>query len=82
MKSKENKLRQFDERTKRGKEIPEPVLLSKRYTLGEEIFNSVSHGTGGLLAIAGTVVLIVFCAIYADAWSVVSSCIYGASLII
>ncbi len=82
MKSKENKLRQFDERIKRGKEIPEPVLLSKRYTLGEEIFNSVSHGTGGLLAIAGTVVLIVFCAIYADAWSVVSSCIYGASLII
>ncbi len=53
-----------------------------RYTLGEEIFNSVSHGTGGLLAIAGTVVLIVFCAIYADAWAVVSVAIYGASLII
>ncbi len=54
----------------------------KRYTLGEEIFNAVSHGTGGLLAIGGTVVLIVFTAIYADAWAVVSSAIYGASLII
>lgn len=55
---------------------------TKQYTLGEEIFNAVSHGTGGLLAIGGTVVLIVFTAIYADAWAVVSSAIYGASLII
>lgn len=55
---------------------------SKRYTLGEEIFNAVSHGTGSLLSIAGTVVLIVLSAVYADAWSVVSACIYGSSLII
>lgn len=54
----------------------------RRYTLGEEIFNSVSHGTGSMLAIAGTAVLIVCSAIYSDAWGVVSSCIYGASLII
>ncbi len=55
---------------------------AKRYTLGEEIFNSVTHGTGGLLAIAGTVVLIVFAVIYSNAWGVVSSAIYGASMII
>lgn len=55
---------------------------AKRYSIGEEIFNSVSHGTGGLLAIAGTVVLIVFAAIYSNAWGVVSSAIYGASMII
>lgn len=54
----------------------------KRYTLGEEIFSSVTHGVGCLLGIAGTVVLIVMSAIYSDAWSVVSSAIYGASLII
>ena len=53
-----------------------------RYTLGEEIFNSVTHGVGSLLSIAGTVVLIVCSAIYSDAWAVVSSCIFGASLII
>lgn len=58
------------------------VPVNKRYTLGEEIFNSVSHGAGGALAVAGTVVLIIVSAIYSDAWSVVSSCIYGASLII
>lgn len=56
--------------------------LTKRYTLGEEIFNSVSHGTGGLLSIAGTAVLIVLAAIYSNAWGVVSSAIFGASLII
>lgn len=56
--------------------------IKKRYTLGEEIFNSISHGTGGLLAIAGTIVLIVLSAIYSDTWAVVASCIYGASLII
>lgn len=56
--------------------------ITKRYSLGEEIFNSVSHGTGGLLAIAGTAVLIVFAAIYSNAWGVVGSAVYGASLII
>lgn len=68
---------------KEKQQKPLPVEdITKRYTLGEEIFNAVSHGTGGLLAIAGTVVLIVFAAIYSDAWGVVSSAIYGASMII
>jgi len=57
-------------------------MSKKLYTLGEEIFNSVSHGVGTLLAIAGMVVLIVFSAIYADAWAVVSTSIYGATLTI
>ena len=56
--------------------------VKKRYTLGEEIFNSVTHGVGSLLSIAGTVVLIVFSAINSDAFAVVSSDVYGASLII
>ena len=30
----------------------------RKYTLGEEIFNSVSHGVGAALSIAGTVVLL------------------------
>lgn len=54
----------------------------KAYTLGEEIFNSVTHGIGGLLAIAGTVLIIVFAAINRGAMEVVSGAIYGASLII
>ena len=54
----------------------------KRYSLGEEIFNSISHGVGALLAAAGTVILIIVSAIYNDAWAVVGSAIYGGSLII
>ncbi len=57
-------------------------MSKKPYTLGEEIFNSVTHGVGTLLAIAGMVILIVFSAIKGDAWAVVSTSIYGATLII
>lgn len=64
------------------KSYAQKIPLNKRYTLGEEIFNSVSHGVGALLAIAGTVVLIVMSAIYTDTWGIVSSAIYGATLII
>lgn len=53
---------------------------SKRYTLGEEIFSSVTHGLGTILAIGGTAVLIVLSAIFSDVWSVVGSAIFGASL--
>lgn len=47
--------------------------FKRKYTLGEEIFNSVSHGIGAGLSIAGTVVLIVTAAIHTNAWGVVSS---------
>lgn len=60
----------------------ETAKLKKRYTLGEEIFNSVSHGIGALLSIAGTVLVIVFAAINRGAMEVVAGSIFGASLII
>jgi len=53
-----------------------------RYTLGEEIFNSVSHGVGAVFAIVATVLVIIQAAIHGDAFTVVSSAIYGATLII
>lgn len=67
-------------RIKREKKYPEKN--DRQYTLGEEIFGAVVHGAGGLLAIAGTVVLIVCCAMFSGVWEVVSASIYGASLII
>lgn len=51
-------------------------------SLGEEISNSVSHGVGALLAVAGTVILIVKAAMGGTAINVVSAALYGASLII
>ena len=50
------------------------------YTTGEEIFNSVSHGAGGLLSIAAIVLLVVFAP--KNGITVTSLSIYGASLII
>ena len=47
------------------------------YTLGEEIANSVTHGLGALLAIAGAVVLILFAVLTGDPWKIVSVCIYS-----
>lgn len=73
--------KEYTKRTIKENE-PQQAPLNKRYSLGEEIFNAVSHGAGSLISIAGTVVLIVLSVIYGDAWAVVSSAIYGASLII
>jgi hemolysin III len=49
-------------------------------TLGEEIFNSVTHGIGTLLSIAAIVILTVFAVKKGSAWHVVSFSIFGASL--
>ncbi|MCL2699730.1 MAG: hemolysin III family protein [Defluviitaleaceae bacterium] len=55
----------------------------KFYTLGEEIFSSVSHGIGAALSIAGCSVIIMFAALSGgDPWTIVSCAIYGACLII
>ena len=46
-------------------------------TLGEEIANSVSHGVGALLAIAGTAVMIATACITSDVLGIVSAALYG-----
>lgn len=53
-----------------------------KYTLSEELINSISHGLGACLSVAALVLCVVQAAINGDAWGVVSACIYGASLII
>ena len=52
------------------------------YTRGEEIFHMVSHIVGGALGIVATVLCVIFSALHQNAWGVVGSAIYGASLII
>jgi hemolysin III len=51
-------------------------------SLGEEIANSITHGIGAALAVAGLVVLVVYAALYGDAWRIVSFSVYGATLIV
>ncbi|MBQ7718518.1 MAG: hemolysin III family protein [Clostridia bacterium] len=52
------------------------------YTKGEEIFNMTSHIVGGALGIIATVLCVVFAAKHHNTYGVVSSAIYGASMII
>ena len=53
-----------------------------KQSLTEEIANSLTHGIGFLLSIAGLVILVVSAKSYGDPWRVVSCSIYGGSLII
>lgn len=49
-------------------------------TIGEEIFNAISHGIGALLAVACLVVGVVHAAWNHDVWNVVGISIYGATM--
>ncbi len=53
-----------------------------KYTLGEEIANSITHGIGALLSVAGLSVLVTLAAIYGDAYRVVSFSIYGSTMVL
>ena len=51
-----------------------------KYSLGEELISSISHGIGALLALAALVLCIVFSAIHNNTLGIISSCIYGTSM--
>lgn len=55
---------------------------TRKYSLGEEITNAITHGVGAGLGIAATVLLIIRAAFRVDAMAVVAASIYGASLIL
>lgn len=55
---------------------------NKRYTTGEEIFNSVSHGVSALGAIIGGSVMVTLAACFGNGKALASALIFGLSLII
>ncbi|MCU0799118.1 MAG: hemolysin III family protein [Candidatus Thermoplasmatota archaeon] len=54
----------------------------KDCTDNEEMVNSITHGIGLLLAVAGAVLLVVFSSIRGDAWTIVSCTIFGVGLVL
>lgn len=52
------------------------------YTRGEERFNMVSHIVGAAFGVTALALCVVFSALKGDVWAVVSSAIYGTSLIL
>lgn len=57
-------------------------MSEPRFTKNEELANAISHGVGLLMAILATAVIIVFAALQGDSVLVVSTSIFGATLIL
>lgn len=52
------------------------------YTKGEEIFNMSSHAAGGGIGVVILVLCVVYSALNSDVWAVVSSAIYGGTMVL
>jgi hemolysin III len=59
-----------------------PQTETPVYSIKEEIANSVTHGVGLILAIAGLAVLIAFASRLGNAWHVVSCTVFATTLIL
>ncbi len=65
--------------------MPRQKLADRRlpdYTRGEEIFNMVSHIVGGAVGICALALCVIFAALHKNVYGVVSSAIYGFSMIV
>ncbi len=58
------------------------MTANKRFTKGEELANSISHGLGAVFAIVALVLMAVFSTRYGTTWHIVSFVIYGSFLIL
>ncbi|MBO7556812.1 MAG: hemolysin III family protein [Alphaproteobacteria bacterium] len=56
--------------------------MQRTYTLGEEIWSSSIHGAGIILGIAALAILTSMATYFSTAWGIVSSAIFGASVIL
>lgn len=58
------------------------MVLESEYWRNQEIANSVTHGLGIALSVAGLIVLVVLASLHATVWHIVSFSIFGASLVL
>ncbi len=52
------------------------------YSKGEEIANTITHGIGALLSVAALPILAVLSSDTGNAWTIVSLCVFGSTLIL
>jgi hemolysin III len=57
-------------------------VIASGYSIKEEIAHSVTHGIGALLSVIGLAILVVYSSRYGDTWHIVSSAIYGLTLVV
>jgi hemolysin III len=58
------------------------TVSARRFTAREDLANALSHLGGTLLSIAGLTLMVVFSSIRGNAWYIVSTSVFGASLVI
>lgn len=56
--------------------------MKRPYSLREEMWSSLIHGVGIALSIAGLVVLVTFTSIDGDLWAIVSTAVFGVSMVV
>lgn len=73
-------------RQKRNARIMYSIKRPRRFTVGEELFNSISHGIGAGLSVAALVLLIVHASLHAprgrEALSIVTVTIFASALFV
>jgi hemolysin III len=52
------------------------------FTVKEEIANSITHGIGMVLSIAGLVLLVVYSSLYGTVWHIVSFTLFGVTMVL
>lgn len=62
--------------------ITDATANLRPYSIKEEIWSSAIHGIGIVLSIVGLAVLVVLSSMRGDVWAIVSTAIFGASMII
>ena len=58
------------------------ATATARYSFGEEVANSITHGIGWLLSVGGLAVLVTIAAVTGGALRVVSCSVFGATLVL
>jgi hemolysin III len=58
------------------------TISARRFSAREDLANALSHLGGTLLSIAGLTLMVVFSAIRGNAWHIVSTSVFGTSLVI
>ena len=62
---------------------PKPHRISiPKYSLSEELLNSISHGVGAIFGIVATVLCILKSCAAGDPWRIVSGAIFGATMLL
>ncbi|WP_153735486.1 PAQR family membrane homeostasis protein TrhA [Aquibacillus halophilus] len=57
-------------------------MTTHTFTQKEELAHAITHGFGVLISIVGLILLIIFSSLQGDAWQIVSSIIFGVTMLL